>query len=183
MPCRLARQFGYDQLLVGNPNQSLDHVGGSLHASWCWYYSIVCCTRARFMLPGESRPVYMSLGFCKSYSGANQTPTFNSKTSLVSLILKHFASLEGSKAHKRILGMKDFMEIKHKLKEGIAPVGNVGGIGRSATLGPKRSSSSEKLPVKQKLDVSPPSVDRGRNTRDREEGARVKIPFLSLFSL
>src|SRR4051812_44023489 len=100
------------------------------------------------MLPKEGRSVYLSLGFCKWYSGDNQTPAFDLRTSFASHILKYLASLVGSKAHKRIQGMKDFMEIKHELNEGIIPRGDIGGMGSSAMPGSKRSSPSGKLPVK-----------------------------------
>src|SRR3954466_9027398 len=75
--------------------------------------------------------------------------------------IKHFASPHGSKVLKRIRGMKDFIEIKHEMNEGIIPEGDIGKMGGSSTPRPKRSSSSEKLPVKRKLDISPPLADQG----------------------
>src|SRR4051812_31355802 len=81
LPCRFARQFGYDQFLVGNPRSGLSCTGSLPQAARCWYYSIAGGTRARFILSHEGHTVCMSLGFCRWYSGANQTPLFDLKTS------------------------------------------------------------------------------------------------------
>lgn len=88
-------------------------------------------------------------------------------TSFPSLILAHFAALEGLKTQKQIFGMKDYLQIKHELKEGIAPAKDIEGVGRSATLGPRRSFSSRKLLLKHTLDISPPS--------DKREGKHKKL--------
>src|SRR4051812_38554521 len=53
-----------------------------------------------------------SFGFCRWYSGVNQSPRFDMDTSFAFLLLKHLASLESSKAQKRILCMKDYQRLK-----------------------------------------------------------------------
>ena len=40
MPNRFARQFGYDQLYVGNPNAKLSFSGNLFEGAWAWYYSV-----------------------------------------------------------------------------------------------------------------------------------------------
>src|SRR3954470_10862517 len=74
LPCRFARQFGYDQFLVGNPHQSLWFIGSLSQASRCWFFSIAGCTHARFMLPREAHSLRQSFGFCRWYSRVNQFP-------------------------------------------------------------------------------------------------------------
>ena len=73
-PSRFARQFGYNQFLVKNPNQSLRCTGSPSQASRYWFYSIAGCTRARFMLPKEGHTLRQSFEFCRWYSGVNQSP-------------------------------------------------------------------------------------------------------------
>lgn len=58
---------------------------------------------------------------------------FDLHTSFVAHILAYYAGLEGSKVHKCIPGMKDYIQIKHELKESIAPARDVERVGPSAT--------------------------------------------------
>ena len=48
--CRFARQFGYDQLYVGNPNSQLGCTGSLIDDARAWRYFIVRCTGARFCM-------------------------------------------------------------------------------------------------------------------------------------
>ena len=40
MSCRFARQFGYDQLYIGNPNLRLRFSGNLFEGPRAWYYSV-----------------------------------------------------------------------------------------------------------------------------------------------
>lgn len=66
--------------------------------------------------------------------------------------------------------MHDYIKIKHELKGGMALAKKTGVLGRSAIPGPKKSSSSKKLPVKRKLDTHPPSD----NTEEIHKRLRCK---------
>ena len=48
MPNRFARQFGYDQLYVGNPNAQLAFSGNLFEGARAWYYSVSGGTKALF---------------------------------------------------------------------------------------------------------------------------------------
>jgi len=71
MPYRFARQFGYDQLYIDNPNPSLRFSGNLLGT---WYYSVAGGTGAFFTLPHKTPNFYASFGFCSWYFMANQVP-------------------------------------------------------------------------------------------------------------
>jgi len=51
MPSRFARQFGYDQLYVGNPNTGLRFSGNLFEGTRAWYFNVVGGTGATFSLP------------------------------------------------------------------------------------------------------------------------------------
>src|SRR4051812_22531505 len=119
------------------------------------------------MLPGEGHAVFMSLGFCSWYLGANQTPFFNLKNSFASLILGHLATLKGSRVKTRVQGMRDFLELKDE----------------SHTTATSHSSSSESAPspdlqkssAKRKLDTSSlPGAKDGKHKRPRKRGRGKK---------
>jgi len=40
MSCRFARQFGYDQLYIGNQNPRLRFSGNLFEGARAWYYSV-----------------------------------------------------------------------------------------------------------------------------------------------
>ena len=44
VPSQFARQFGYDQLYVGNPNSSLAFMGSLIDGARAWRFFIVGCT-------------------------------------------------------------------------------------------------------------------------------------------
>jgi len=56
MPRRFARQIGYDQLYVGNPNTGLRFSDNLFEGARAWYYSIAGGTGAIFGLP-SGRPI------------------------------------------------------------------------------------------------------------------------------
>jgi len=51
VPCRFARQFGYDQLYVGNPNTKLCSEGSLIDGARAWRHFVMGCTGARFCMP------------------------------------------------------------------------------------------------------------------------------------
>ncbi|XP_020267526.1 uncharacterized protein LOC109843011 isoform X3 [Asparagus officinalis] len=65
LPCRFARQFGYDQIYIGNPNRHLSFRGGLIDGARAWFWSIAGCTNVEFDLPLETPPLRMTFLFCK----------------------------------------------------------------------------------------------------------------------
>jgi len=63
MPSHFARQFGYDQLYVGNPNIGLRFSGNLFEGARAWYYSVAGGTRVVFSLPHRTPNCYTSLSF------------------------------------------------------------------------------------------------------------------------
>src|SRR4051812_22376283 len=62
-PSLFARQFGYDQLYVGNPNSVLVARGTLLEGARAWFYSIVGGTEVTFSLPSLHPKLLCSLNF------------------------------------------------------------------------------------------------------------------------
>src|SRR4051812_37882814 len=69
-PSRFARQFGYDQLYVGNPNSDLAAQGTLLEGARAWFYSIAGGTGATFLLPSSRRRLLCSLNFGRWFLAA-----------------------------------------------------------------------------------------------------------------
>jgi len=63
LPSRFARQFGYDQLYVGNLNTGLHFSGNLFKGAQAWYFHMVGGTEVRFNLPQKVLNFYASLGF------------------------------------------------------------------------------------------------------------------------
>jgi len=64
VPSHFARQFGYGQLYVGNPNAVLRFNGNLFEGARAWYYSVARGTRAVFSLRHRTPNCYISLSFC-----------------------------------------------------------------------------------------------------------------------
>src|SRR4051812_11108535 len=62
-PSRFARQSGYDQLYVGNPNSDLAAQGTLLEGARAWFYSIAGGTAVTFSLPSSQPKLLWSLNF------------------------------------------------------------------------------------------------------------------------
>ena len=60
---RFARQFGYDQLYVGNPNSDLTARGTLLEGARAWFYSVAGGTGVTFSLPSLQPKLLCSLNF------------------------------------------------------------------------------------------------------------------------
>ena len=86
MPSRFARQFGYDQLYIGNPNADLSFSGNLFEGARAWYYSMAGGTKAIFSLPHKTPNCYTSLSFCTWYSLTSRMPGFGINTSCIKSI-------------------------------------------------------------------------------------------------
>ena len=62
-----ARQFGYDQLYVSNPNTGLRFSGNLFEGARVWYYSVARGTGAIFSLPHRMPNCYIGLSFFTWY--------------------------------------------------------------------------------------------------------------------
>jgi len=88
VPSRFARQFGYDQLYVGNPNLNLAFLGSLIDGVHAWRFFIAGCTGARLRMPLRNPSLLMTMCFCQSYATFNSTPLgFSVNNSGVKLIL------------------------------------------------------------------------------------------------
>ncbi|ONK80910.1 uncharacterized protein A4U43_C01F23120 [Asparagus officinalis] len=92
LPCRFARQFGYDQLYVGNPRQQLRTHGGLVDGL---LWTMTGCTGAKFSLPSAERQLNLTFLSCRWLLAAN-------KTILVKLIAELVAE-EASQADSRVI--------------------------------------------------------------------------------
>jgi len=75
VPSRFARQFGYDQLYVGNPNTSLAFMGSLIGGARTWWFYIAGCTEARLCMPLRTPNLQTTLEFCQWYRTSNSSPT------------------------------------------------------------------------------------------------------------
>ena len=87
-PSRFARQFGYDQLYVGNPNHHLGYAGSLSDGARAWKYFVTRCTGACFCMPLRVPNLVMSMGFCQWYIFTNSNVAeFKQNTSGLKLIV------------------------------------------------------------------------------------------------
>ena len=107
MPCRFARQFGYDQLYIGNPNPHLRFSGNLFEGARAWYYNVAGGTGAIFILPHKTANFYASFDFCSWYFMANLVPRFGINTLCIRGIKSTYKTKLGSK-DCRMRGMDDF---------------------------------------------------------------------------
>jgi len=68
---RFARQFGYDQLYVGNPNTKLGFEGSLIDGARAWRFFIVGCMGARFCMLTQTPYLLMTMAYCSWYFIAN----------------------------------------------------------------------------------------------------------------
>lgn len=90
VPCRFARQFGYDQLYVGNPNSDLRCRGTLFDAARAWSYNIAGCTGVRFRISPWKEEPKMTLSYCTWYVEARETPGFDPEESFMADIRAHY---------------------------------------------------------------------------------------------
>jgi len=116
MPCRFARQFGYDQLYVCNPNPNLRFCGNLFEGARVWYYNIAGGTGAVFTLPHKTPNSYASLDFCTWYFMANKVREFEINTSCIKGIKSTYKVKVGSKGC-RMRGMIEYQEAEKEAKK------------------------------------------------------------------
>ncbi|ONK73126.1 uncharacterized protein A4U43_C04F27520 [Asparagus officinalis] len=71
--CRFARQFGYDQLYVGNPRQQFRTHGDLVDGLRAWLWTVTGCTGAKFSLPNAERQLNLTFLSCRWLLAANKT--------------------------------------------------------------------------------------------------------------
>ena len=114
IPSQFARQFGCDQLYVGNPNTSLAFMGSHIDGARTWQFFIADCTEARLCMQLRTPNLLMTLEFCQWYRTSNSMPTVLSINSfgvkLISQRLKRKVTKKGE--GKRVVwvpGLPDFV--------------------------------------------------------------------------
>ena len=98
MPSHFARQFGYDQLYIGNPNTGLRFSGNLFEGAQAWYYSVTGGIGGVFGLPHRTPNCYTSLSVCTWYFIASRVPSFGMNTSYIKSIKASYKVKSGSKS-------------------------------------------------------------------------------------
>jgi len=115
IPSRFARQFGYDQLYVGNPNPDLAFMGSLIDGARAWRFFTADSTGAWLRTPLRDPGLWTTLCFCQWYAASNSTPPgFKANSSGVKLIshrLRQKASdkMEGKRV--RVPGIEEFIAV------------------------------------------------------------------------
>jgi len=116
VPSRFARQFGYDQLYVGNPNLDLAFMGSLIDGARAWRFFTASGTGARLRTPLRDPNLLTTLCFCQWYTTSNSTPLgFKANSSGVRLIsqrLKWKASEKKEGKRVRIPGIEEFVAVE-----------------------------------------------------------------------
>ena len=111
-----ARQFGYDQLYVGNPNLNLAFMGSLIDGARAWRFFIAGYTEARLRMPLRTPNLLMTLSFCQWYATFNSTPSGftvnNSGVKLISQWLKRKVSEKREGKRVRIPGIEEFVVVE-----------------------------------------------------------------------
>ena len=79
----IAKQFGYDQFYVGNPNPNLRFYGNLFEGTRAWYYRIAGGSGVVFALSHKTSNSYASFDFYTWYFMASKVPGFGVNTSCV----------------------------------------------------------------------------------------------------
>jgi len=113
VPSRFARQFGYDQLYVDNPNASLAFMGSLIDGARAWRFFIAGYTEARLFMPLRTPNLLMTLGFCQWYRTPSFAPTGLSINSfgvkLISQRLQQKVTEKGEGKRVRVPGLPEFI--------------------------------------------------------------------------
>ncbi|XP_020242540.1 uncharacterized protein LOC109820755 [Asparagus officinalis] len=125
LPSRFARQFGYDQLYVGNPSRGLKIEGGLIDGVRAWLWTMVGCTGAQFALPSSRRKPLITFLSCKWFLSANESIGVRSLSELQSEHLvqvtmmaarkAELAKKQGKKPAKHSLSSRDRMDDDEEL--------------------------------------------------------------------
>ena len=112
MPSRFARQFGYDQLYVDNPNPHLGHTGSLIDNARALRYFIAGYTGAPFCMPLRVFNLLISLRFCQWYHISNScVPEFRINAFKLKLIVALLiGKVDNRKKGKwvRVAGLHEF---------------------------------------------------------------------------
>ena len=181
MPCRFARQFGYDQLYAGKPNPNLRFCGNLFKGVRAWYYNIAGGTSAVFTLPHKKPNSYASLGFCMWYFMANKVPGFGINTSCIKDIKSAYKAKEGSKGCW-MRGMTEYQEVeKDAKKEARKETSKVGAalvleFGEGAAEEQRARRTRQAMPKRSRASASQ-SEPRQKKARKRSEATvSVQMP-------
>ena len=113
VPSQFARQFGYDQLYIGNPNTNLAFMGSLIDGARAWRFYIAGCTEARLCMSLRTPNLQTTLRFCQWYRTSNSTPTrFSINSFGVKLIfrrLKRKVTERGEGRRVRMSGLGEFV--------------------------------------------------------------------------
>ena len=113
MPSRFARQFGYDQLYVGNPNPALAQIGNLCEGARAWYFFSAGGTHAQFTLPHSSPGCSAVMDFRQWFAEASQIPEYDVYTSCINEIRELYRSRSGS-ASTRLPGMEEYLSCEQE---------------------------------------------------------------------
>jgi len=106
MTSHFARQFGYDQLYIDNPNAGLCFSENLFDGARAWYYSVAGGTKAIFSLPHKMPNCHTSLSFCTWYSLVSRMPGFRINTSCITSIKASYK--DKLESNKRVHGMDEY---------------------------------------------------------------------------
>jgi len=190
MPNRFARQFGYDQLYVGNPNAKLSFSGNLFEGAQAWYYSMARGTKAIFSLPHKTPNCYTSLSFCTGYSQASKMPGFLINISCIKSIKASYKDKLAS--NKRVRGMKEYQAAEKEAggetvagPRAAAPKEHPAKKSRQAVSKRSHGSTSKSEPIPKKARREPEAgasmpevVSSGIEGQREEEEEEEEIPLL-----
>jgi len=115
IPSRFARQFGYDQLYVGNPNPDLHFLGSLIDGARAWQFFTADGTGARLRTPLRDPGLWTTLCFCQWYVASNSTPpgfrVNRSGVQLISHRLRRKASEKKEGKRVRVPGIEEFIAV------------------------------------------------------------------------
>ena len=153
MPNRFARQFGYDQLYVGNPNARLAFSGNLFEGARAWYYSVAGGTEATFRLPIKGPKGRTSFSFCTWYFQANQTPDFAPEYSCIESINAGYEARSGST--KRSRGVEQYLKALKEVRRGSREEPRAAKARQAVGKRPRGSTSTaEPAPKKVRRDLT-----------------------------
>lgn len=118
---RLARQFRYSQLYVGNPNQKLDFQGNIFAEAQARYHFCASGMGAQFTVPHKMPknspfltrcPTYLSLSFCTWYHAANAITSFYMNHDCMKEIKAYYSTKKSAK-RSRLWGIYEFLNSKY----------------------------------------------------------------------
>ena len=170
MPSRFARQFGYAQLYVGNPNTQLAFNGNLCEGARAWYYSVAGGTEATFRLPVEEPKSLTSFTFCTWYSRVNQSPDFTPGYTGIEGINAYLKTR--SESGKRSHMVTQYLKVQKELERASQREAEGGSreelrVTRSRTkLGPQEGSSSSPY---SRSDIKDSRCPLGAGDRDGDE--------------